>query len=108
MISTGAPAASLVATRGSDPTDLATPFDPRQGTRLKISVADFATSFTLSIALLVMLLCAAGADGSTAVTLPTAGGGRGLVGFAVWGSGCGLSWRGSRLGGFSFPTLRSP
>jgi hypothetical protein len=33
-------------------------------------VADFATSFTLSIALPVRLLGAAGLDGSTAATLP--------------------------------------
>src|SRR4029079_6693272 len=72
MISTGCPAASLPATRGSDPTILAVPFDGRQGTRLKISVADFATSFTVSIALLAMLRCAGAAapDESTAATLP--------------------------------------
>src|SRR5712675_1586988 len=80
MISTGWPEASLLATRGSDPIDLAMPFDGRQGTRLKISVADFATSFTVSIALLVMLRCAGAPDGSTAATLPA----------PVVGDACGL------------------
>src|SRR6478609_9715094 len=70
MISTGWPEASLLATRGSDPIDLAAPFDGRQGTRLKMSVADFAASFTVSIALEVILRCAGAADGSTAATLP--------------------------------------
>jgi len=61
----------LPATCGSDPIDLALPFDGRHGTRLKMSLADFATSFTLSIALLVRLFCGA-ADfvGSTDATLP--------------------------------------
>src|SRR4029079_13636144 len=85
MISTGCPAASLPATRGSDPTILAVPFDGRQGTRLKISVADFAASLTVSIALLVMLRCAGAAapDGSTAATLPApvVGDASGFVGF---------------------------
>ena len=54
-ITTGCPAASLAATRGSDPIDLATPFGGRQGTRLKMSLADFATCFTLSIALVARL-----------------------------------------------------
>src|SRR5436305_1823596 len=75
MISTGWPEASLPATCGSDPIDLGPPFGGRQGTRLKMSVADFATSFTLSIALPVRLFCCAGfccaeLDGSTAATLP--------------------------------------
>ena len=60
MITTGSPAASLLATCGSDPIDLAPPFGGRQGTRLKMSPADFATSFTLSIALPVRLFCCDG------------------------------------------------
>jgi hypothetical protein len=59
-ITTGWPATSLLATRGSDPIDLEAPFGGRQGTRLKMSPADFATSFTLSIALPVTPFCAAG------------------------------------------------
>ena len=59
-ITTGLPAASLPATCGSEPIDLEAPFGGRQGTRLKMSPADFATSFTLSIALPVMPFCAAG------------------------------------------------
>src|SRR5882757_9492943 len=69
-ITTGWPAASLLATCGSEPIDLETPFGDRQGTRLKISVADFATSFTLSIARPVRPFCAAGLARSTAATLP--------------------------------------
>src|SRR5882672_4743572 len=69
-ITTGWPAASLPATCGSDPIDFAPPFGGRHGTRPRMSVADFATSFTLLIALLVMLLGADGLDGSTAATLP--------------------------------------
>ena len=81
MITTGSPAASLPATRGSDPIFLAPPFGGRQGTRLKISPADFATSLALSIALPVTLFCAAGLDGSAAATLPApaAGGAGGLA-----------------------------
>src|SRR6266550_2741695 len=70
MITTGSPAASLLATCGNEPIDLGAPFGGRQGTRLKMSVADFATSFTLSIALPVRLFCCAELDGSTAATLP--------------------------------------
>src|ERR1700738_4534977 len=55
MIVTGRPATSLLATCGSDPLDLAAPLGGRQGTRLKISPADFATALTLSIALVVRL-----------------------------------------------------
>src|ERR1700758_3638173 len=69
MITTGVPAASLLATCGSEPMDLATPFGERQGTRLKISVADFATSLTLSIARPAMPFCA-GLAGSAVATLP--------------------------------------
>src|SRR5256885_4129467 len=58
MITTGCPAASLLATCGSDPIDLEPPFGGRHGTRLKISPADLATSFTLSIALPAMPFCA--------------------------------------------------
>ena len=50
----------MLATRGSDPIDLEAPFGGRQGTRLKMSPADLATSFTLSIALPVMPFCAVG------------------------------------------------
>src|ERR1700731_777590 len=70
MISTGSPDASLPATCGSDPTGLTPPFGGRQGTRLKISPADFATSLTFSIALAVRLFCCDGLAGSTAATLP--------------------------------------
>src|SRR5580765_6017943 len=75
MITTGSPAASLLATCGNEPIDLAPPFGGRQGTRLKMSPADFATSFTFSIALLVRLFCCDGfccarLAGSTAATLP--------------------------------------
>ena len=69
MIITGWPAASLLATCGSEPIDLAPPFGGRQGTRLKMSAADFATSFTLSIALPVMLFCCGRTDGSAAAAL---------------------------------------
>src|SRR5580700_1649517 len=68
MIFTGSPAASLPATCGSDPTGLAPPFGGRHGTRLKISLADFATCFTFSIALSVRLFCCV--VRSTAATLP--------------------------------------
>src|SRR5437773_10146617 len=64
MITTGWPAASLAATCGSEPICLAPPFGGRQGTRLKMSPADFATSFTLSIALPVRLFCSVGCAGS--------------------------------------------
>src|SRR5437762_1133595 len=70
MMTTGSPEASLLATCGSDPTDLAPPFGGRHGTRLKMSPADFATSFTLSIALAVRLFCCAGFARSTAAILP--------------------------------------
>jgi hypothetical protein len=67
----------LLATRGSDPIDLEAPFGGRHGTRLKMSPADFATSFTLSIALPVMPFCAAGllpAAGAACGGAPSAGG----------------------------------
>src|SRR5215212_8532948 len=51
---------SLLATCGSDPIDLEAPFGGRHGTRLKMSPADLAASFTLSIALPVMPFWAAG------------------------------------------------
>src|ERR1700683_1198876 len=70
MIVTGAPSASLLATCGSEPTDLTPPFGGRQGTRLKISPADFATSLTFSIALEVRLLGCRGLAWSTATALP--------------------------------------
>src|SRR5437660_12864738 len=75
MITTGSPAASLLATSGNEPIDLGPPFGGRQGTRLKMSLADFATSFTLSSALPGRLFCCAefcggGLAWSTAATLP--------------------------------------
>src|SRR5581483_1488793 len=57
MITTGSPAASLCATRGNDPTERGAPFGGKQGTRLKISPADFATCLTFSTALSVRLFC---------------------------------------------------
>src|SRR5207245_9869290 len=60
MTTPAGPATSLLATRGSDPIDLGAPFGGRQGTRLKMSPADLATSFTLSIALPVMPFWAGG------------------------------------------------
>ena len=77
-MTTGLPAASLPATCGSDPIDRATPFGDRQGTRLKMSPADLATSFTLSIALPVMPF---GAAGLTAATGPACGGAASAEGF---------------------------
>ena len=79
-IRTGAPEASSLATRGNDTIFLAPPFGGRQGTRLKISPADFATSLTFSIALEVTLFCC-GLAASTATTLAPAAGGAG--GFAA-------------------------
>src|SRR3982074_336407 len=70
MITTGSPEASLFATRGSDPMVRAPPFGGRHGTRLKMSPADFATSLTFSIALVVKLFCCGGFDWSTAAALP--------------------------------------
>src|ERR1700741_5447182 len=58
MIVTGWPAISLFATCGKEPTALAPPFGGRHGTREKMSEADFATSFTLSIARVAALFCA--------------------------------------------------
>src|SRR5512132_3921730 len=69
-MTTGSPEASLLATCGSDPIDLTPPFGGRQGTRLKMSPADFATSLTFSIALAVRLFCCDGFAWSTAATLP--------------------------------------
>ena len=70
MIVTGSPDASLPATCGSDPTGLTPPFGGRHGTRLKMSLADCATSLTFSIALVVRLLGGGEPGWSTAVTLP--------------------------------------
>src|SRR5258708_14999847 len=70
MITTGSPAASLFATCGSDPIDLAPPFGGRHGTRLKMSPADFATCFTFSIALVARLFCGGGFARSVEATLP--------------------------------------
>src|SRR5258705_11910798 len=71
MITTGWPEASLLATCGSEPIDLEPPFGGKQGTRLKMSPADFATSFTLSMVLPAMPFCCAGFAGSTAAILPS-------------------------------------
>src|SRR2546423_1715678 len=62
LLPAGGPEASLPATCGSDPIDLGPPFGGRQGTRLKMSPADFATSFTVSIVLAAMLFCCEGLD----------------------------------------------
>src|SRR3954454_19237120 len=51
---TGWPGTGLPATCGSEPIAFAPPFGDRQGTRLKMSPADFATCFTLSMARAVM------------------------------------------------------
>src|SRR6516225_7578664 len=63
MITAGAPAASFLATCGSDPIEAASPFGGRHGTRLKMSLADFASSFALSMAFSVRLFCNDGAAG---------------------------------------------
>ena len=68
-MTTGCREASLLATCGSDPIALM-PFDGRQGTRLKMSLADLATSLTLSIALVVTLFGCDALACSTAATLP--------------------------------------
>ena len=49
----------MPATCGSDPIDLTPPFGGKQGTRLKMSLADFATCLTLSIAFAVRPFCSA-------------------------------------------------
>src|SRR3954462_4983240 len=72
MIVTGLPETSLAATWGSEPMVFAPPFGARQGTRLKISPADFATSLTLSIALPARPFCCEGFAESTDATLPGA------------------------------------
>src|SRR5450631_46324 len=85
MITTGSPAASLLATCGSDPIDLAPPFGGKHGTRLKMSPADFATSLTFSIVLAARLFGCAGLAWSRSVTLPAAAApvAGGAVGVAV-------------------------
>src|ERR1700678_2372205 len=70
MIVTGTPNASLVATCGSEPIGLIPPFGGRQGTRLKMSLADFATSLTFSIALVGRLLGCGELAWSAAAALP--------------------------------------
>src|ERR1700730_19267483 len=98
MITTGSPAASLLATCGSDPIDLAPPFGGKHGTRLKMSPADFATSLTFSIVLAARLFGCAGSAWPTAVTFPaaaapvvggTAGGAAGGFGASGFGAGGG-------------------
>src|SRR4051812_20392536 len=68
MMTTGLPATSLAATCGSEPIVLAPPFGARHGTRLRISLADFATSLTLSIALPARPFCTDEFAGSTEAT----------------------------------------
>src|SRR5215475_8491423 len=74
MITTGSPSTSFLATCGNEPSDCAPPFGGRHGTRLKISPADFAAAFTLSIAVALRVLDAA--------ALPACG----------EAAGCGLAW----------------
>src|ERR1700737_1361922 len=73
-MTTGWPAASFFATCGRDPIDLRPPFGGRQGTRLKMSLAAFALSLTLSIALIVRFLIepAAGSAGARLLLPATA------------------------------------
>src|ERR1700737_1661337 len=108
MITTGWPAASLLATCGSDPNGWTPPFGGRQGTRLKMSLADFATCLTLSTAFAVKPFCSAGlagaagavpvvAEGCTAVVLVSDGlvsDGPVSVGAVVWADGAavGAAW----------------
>src|SRR5690349_8115689 len=61
MITTGSPLASFFATCGSDPIEEVSPLGGRHGTRLKMSLADLAACFALSIALSVRLFCGASA-----------------------------------------------
>src|ERR1700760_4508243 len=68
MITTGWPAISLLATCGSEPSDCAPPFGGKQGTREKISLADLATCFTVSIAFAVSVF-GGGSEGSLAALL---------------------------------------
>ena len=96
----------MLATCGSDPIDLEPPFGGRHGTRLKMSPADFATSFTLSIALPVMPFCAAG---SAAAVGAACGAALSAAGFcsvlfpdlalsdsaACWAVCCGAVWASS-------------
>ena len=70
MITTGWPAISLFATCGSEPSDCAPPLGGMQGTREKMSLADFATCFTVSIAFAVSVF---GGDGSLVALFVDAG-----------------------------------
>src|SRR6266480_2634051 len=101
MMTTGSPEASLLATCGSDPIDLAPPFGGRQGTRPKMSPADFATCCIFSIALVVRLFCCAGLAGSTAATLPAP------VAPAGWVAAA-LAFSGLASSGLAFSGLASP
>src|SRR5207244_11539171 len=92
---------SLLATCGSDPIDLEPPFGGRHGTRLKMSPADLATSFTLSIALPAMPFAAGLAAIVTAGGAALSAGGFCSVLFpdlalsdsaACWAVCCGAVW----------------
>src|SRR5690348_1293957 len=72
MITTGWPAISLFATCGSEPSACTPPFGGKQGTRARISPADLATCFTLSIAFAVSVF-GGGSDGSLVALLVDAG-----------------------------------
>src|ERR1700744_3465846 len=72
MITTGWPAISLFATCGNEPSDCTPPFGGRHGTREKISLADLATCFTVSIAFAVSVF-GGGSDGSLVALLVDAG-----------------------------------
>src|SRR5262249_24025435 len=72
MITTGCPTISLFATCGSEPSACTPPFGGRQGTREKISLADLATCFTLSIAFAVSVF-GGGKEGSLVALLVDAG-----------------------------------
>src|SRR5207237_900891 len=58
----GSAEAALPAKCGSYPIDWGPHLGGRHGTRLKMSPADFATSFTVSIVLAAMLFCCEGLD----------------------------------------------
>src|SRR6186713_2720715 len=100
-MTTGLPATSLPATCGSEPIAFAPPFGDRQGTRLKMSPADFATCFTLSMARAVMPRCSA--DGWVAATVVWDGeAGAGLADCVGAGVACAAcAWAGACATGVS-------